>query len=143
LDSIYQLNRMRDMDFTRATPSSQVKAGQPAVYESEQTTHFSIVDQDGNAVAVTTTLNNSYGSQVVVQGAGFLLNDEMDDFSIKPGVPNLYGLLGGKANAIEPGKCMLSAMSPTILTKIGRMYMVLGTPGGSTIITSVFQTILI
>jgi len=142
LDSIYQLNRMRDMDFTRATPSSQVKAGQPAVYESEQTTHFSIVDKDGNAVAITTTLNNSYGSQVVVQGAGFLLNDEMDDFSIKPGVPNLYGLLGGKANAIEPGKRMLSAMSPTILTKGGRLYMVLGTPGGSTIITSVFQTIL-
>lgn len=142
LDSTYQLERMKDMDFSRATPSSSIKAGRPKSQESEQTTHFSIVDKEGNAVAITTTLNNSYGSQVVVQGAGFLLNDEMDDFSVKPGVPNLYGLLGGKANAIEPGKRMLSAMSPTILTKDDKLFMVVGTPGGSTIITSVFQTIL-
>jgi len=142
LDTAYQLGRMKDMDFTHATPSSEIKAGNPKAYESEQTTHFSIVDMEGNAVAITTTLNNSYGSQVVVQGAGFLLNDEMDDFSMKPGVPNLYGLLGGEANAIAPGKRMLSAMSPTILTKDNHLFMVVGTPGGSTIITSVFQTIL-
>jgi len=142
LDSMYQQNRMSDMRFDRATPSSDVKAGNPNTYESEQTTHFSIVDAEGNAVAITTTLNNSYGSQVVVKGAGFLLNDEMDDFSVKPGVPNLYGLLGGTANAIEPNKRMLSAMTPTILTKGGNLFMVVGTPGGSTIITSVFQTIL-
>jgi len=142
LDTAYQRNRMGDMDFSRATPSSQIKAGTPNKHESEQTTHFSIVDGEGNAVAITTTLNNSYGSQVVVKGAGFLLNDEMDDFSIKPGVPNLYGLLGGAANAIEPGKRMLSAMTPTILTKGNKLFMVVGTPGGSTIITSVFQTIL-
>lgn len=142
LDSGYQLERMKDMNFNKATPSNEVKAGTPPGHESEQTTHFSIVDKDGNAVSITTTLNNSYGSQVVVQNAGFLLNDEMDDFSIKPGVPNLYGLLGGKANAIEPGKRMLSAMSPTILTKDNKLFMVVGTPGGSTIITSVFQTIL-
>lgn len=142
LDSNYQLGRMRDMNFNRATPSSAIKAGSPQHHESEQTTHFSIVDKEGNAVSITTTLNNAYGSQVVVQKGGFLLNDEMDDFSIKPGVPNLYGLLGGKANAIEPGKRMLSAMSPTILTKDNKLFMVLGTPGGSTIITSVFQTIL-
>ncbi|GAA4793150.1 gamma-glutamyltransferase [Olivibacter ginsenosidimutans] len=142
LDTAYQRERMSDMNFDRATPSSEVKAGHPKTDESEQTTHFSIVDKDGNAVAITTTLNNSYGSQVVVQGAGFLLNDEMDDFSIKPGVPNLYGLLGGKANEIAPGKRMLSAMSPTILMKDNKLFMVLGTPGGSTIITSVFQTII-
>ncbi|WP_134090561.1 gamma-glutamyltransferase [Olivibacter sp. XZL3] len=142
LDSNYQAERMKDMDFNRATPSNAIQAGSPQVYESEQTTHFSIVDKDGNAVSITTTLNNSYGSQVVVDRAGFLLNDEMDDFSVKPGVPNLYGLLGGKANAIEPGKRMLSAMSPTILTKDKKLFMVVGTPGGSTIITSVFQTIL-
>lgn len=142
LDTAYQRERMQNIDFSRATPSSQIKAGDPKKYESEQTTHFSIVDAKGNAVAITTTLNNSYGSQVVVKGAGFLLNDEMDDFSIKPGVPNLYGLLGGVANAIEPDKRMLSAMTPTILTKNNKLFMVLGTPGGSTIITSVFQTIL-
>ncbi|MGH2624811.1 MAG: gamma-glutamyltransferase family protein, partial [Sphingobacterium sp.] len=142
LEPTYLLNRMKDINFNRATPSSDVKAGKPNIYESEQTTHFSIVDKEGNAVAITTTLNNSYGSQVVVKGAGFLLNDEMDDFSIKPGVPNLYGLLGGTANAIEPGKRMLSAMSPTIVTKNNNLFMVLGTPGGSTIITSVLQTIL-
>lgn len=142
LDSSYQQMRMSDMDFSRASKSSDIKAGQPIGKESEQTTHFSIVDKEGNAVAITTTLNNSYGSMVVVKGAGFLLNDEMDDFSIKPGVPNLYGLVGGVANSIEPGKRMLSAMTPTILTKGDKLFMVVGTPGGSTIITSVFQTIL-
>jgi gamma-glutamyltranspeptidase / glutathione hydrolase len=110
--------------------------------ESEETTHFSIVDREGNAVSVTTTLNGGYGSMVFVKGAGFLLNNEMDDFSVKPGSPNMYGLLGGEANSIVPGKRMLSSMTPTILEKGGELFMVLGTPGGSTIITSVFQTIL-
>lgn len=110
--------------------------------ESEETTHFSIVDQYGNASSVTTTLNGSFGSGIIVEKCGFLLNNEMDDFSIQPGYPNLYGLIGGEANAIEPGKRMLSSMTPTILEKNGHLFMVLGTPGGSTIITAVFQTIL-
>ena len=110
--------------------------------ESEETTHFSIVDKFGNAIAITTTLNDSYGSRVVVGGAGFLLNNEMDDFSLKPGVPNMYGLVGGEANAIAPQKRMLSSMTPTIILRNGQLYMVVGSPGGSTIITSVLQTIL-
>ena len=100
------------------------------------------MDADGNAVAVTTTLNNSYGSKTVVGGAGFFLNDEMDDFSIKPGVPNMYGAIGGGANAIEPGKRMLSSMTPTIVIKNGKPFLVVGTPGGTTIPTSVFQTLV-
>src|SRR4028119_2046135 len=126
----------------RATPSQEIKAGTFALNESHETTHYSIVDKSGNAVSVTTTLNGSYGAKVVVKEAGFLLNNEMDDFSIKPGAPNMYGLVGGKANAIAPGKRMLSSMTPTIIEKKGKLYMVVGTPGGSTIITSVFQTIL-
>jgi gamma-glutamyltranspeptidase/glutathione hydrolase len=110
--------------------------------EAHDTTHYSILDQWGNAVANTYTLNLSFGSGVVVEGGGFLLNDEMDDFSVKPGVPNTYGVVGSKANAIEPGKRMLSSMTPTILLKDGEVVMVLGTPGGSTIFTSVFQTII-
>ena len=108
----------------------------------KETTHFSIVDKFGNAVSITTTINGSYGSKVVVDGAGFLLNNEMDDFSIKPGFPNMFGLTGGEVNAIEGNKRMLSSMTPTIIEKEGKLFMVLGTPGGSTIITSVFQTIL-
>jgi len=143
IDTDYNLNRMEDFSFSAATPSGQVKAGDPNGYqEHEETTHFSIVDKEGNAVSITTTLNGSYGSRVVVGEAGFLLNNEMDDFSIKPGVPNMYGLLGGEANKIEPGKRMLSSMTPTILEKDGELFMVVGTPGGSTIITSVFQTII-
>ncbi|MDX5480590.1 MAG: gamma-glutamyltransferase [Hymenobacteraceae bacterium] len=142
LDETYLKNRMAGVDLARATSSADIKAGQLPVYESEETTHFSIVDPAGNAVSVTTTLNGSYGSKVVVEGAGFLLNNEMDDFSAKPGVPNMFGLVGGKANAIAPGKRMLSSMTPTILEKDGKLYMVVGTPGGSTIITSVYQTIL-
>ncbi|WP_235184041.1 gamma-glutamyltransferase [Hymenobacter sp. IS2118] len=127
----------------RATPSSELAAGKglPA-YESAETTHYSIVDAFGNAVSCTTTLNGGYGSKVVVPGAGFLLNNEMDDFSAKPGMPNAYGLLGGTANAIAPGKRMLSSMTPTILTRNGKLALVVGSPGGSTIITSVLQTIL-
>ncbi|CAM3613944.1 gamma-glutamyltransferase [Pontibacter korlensis] len=142
LDKEYLKSRMSTMRMDKATPSSQVKAGELPFYESDQTTHFSIVDPAGNAVSTTTTLNGAYGSKVVVEGAGFLLNNEMDDFSAKPGVPNMFGLVGGKANAIAPGKRMLSSMTPTILEKEGKLYMVVGTPGGSTIITSVFQTIV-
>jgi len=142
LNEEYLEERMENVDLERATPSNKIKAGTLAIPESEQTTHFSIVDQYGNAASVTTTLNGSYGSKVVVEGAGFLLNNEMDDFSVKPGVPNMFGLVGGKANAVAPQKRMLSSMTPTILEKDGKLFMVVGTPGGSTIITSVFQTIL-
>ncbi|MFD3002045.1 gamma-glutamyltransferase [Pontibacter toksunensis] len=142
LDADYLKERMANVSLAKATPSAAIKAGEIPVYESEQTTHFSIVDQFGNAASITTTLNGGYGSKVMVEGAGFLLNNEMDDFSAKPGVPNMFGLIGGKANAIAPGKRMLSAMTPTILEKDGKLYMVVGTPGGSTIITSVFQAIL-
>lgn len=138
----YNKARMNTMDFGQATLSSNVKEGIPAGKESEETTHFSIVDKDGNAVSLTTTLNGSYGSLVVVKGAGFLMNNEMDDFSVKPGAPNMYGLIGGQANSIQPGKRMLSSMTPTIVEKNGKLFMVVGTPGGSTIMTSVFQTIL-
>jgi gamma-glutamyltranspeptidase/glutathione hydrolase len=138
----YNKARMNTMDFRKATPSMDIKAGIPSGVESEQTTHFSIVDKDGNAVSLTTTLNDSYGSKVVVKGAGFLLNNEMDDFSVKAGAPNMYGLIGGRANNIRPGKRMLSSMTPTIVEKDGKLFMVVGTPGGSTIMTSVFQTLL-
>jgi gamma-glutamyltranspeptidase/glutathione hydrolase len=135
-------DRMAKVILAKATPSSEVKASSFPGYEPEETTHFSIVDKDGNAVSLTTTINGSYGAYVWVDGAGFLLNNEMDDFSVKPGTPNLYGLLGGKANAIAPQKRMLSAMTPTIVEQHGQLKMVIGTPGGSTIITSVFQGIL-
>ena len=142
LDSAYSADRMRNVNFHHASFSSDIYAGEMPQLEHEETTHFSIVDEAGNAVAVTTTINGSYGSQVVVAGAGFLLKNEMDDFSVKPGAPNMFGLTGGDANAIEPGKRMLSSMTPTILERDGRLFMVVGTPGGATIMTSVFQTIL-
>lgn len=127
----------------QATPSIQVAAGTGLPrYESDQTTHYDIVDAQGNAVSCTTTLNGAYGSKVVVAGAGFLLNNEMDDFSSKAGVPNMYGLVGGAANAIAPGKRMLSSMTPAILTRNGKLALVTGSPGGSTIITTVLQSIL-
>jgi gamma-glutamyltranspeptidase/glutathione hydrolase len=138
----YTSLRMSSFNWAQATPSSAIQPGSFVGYESDQTTHYSIVDQEGNAVSITTTLNGSFGSKIVVKGAGFLLNNEMDDFSSKPGTPNMYGLVGGKANSIQPGKRMLSSMTPTILEKDGQLFMVVGTPGGSTIITSVFQTIL-
>ena len=141
-DAKFNQDRMAKVSLSKATPSDLIKAAKFPGYESEETTHYSIVDKDGNAVSLTTTINGSYGSCVWVAGAGFLLNNEMDDFSVKPGSPNMYGLLGGKANAIEPGKRMLSAMTPTIIEENGKLKMVVGTPGGSTIITSVFQTIL-
>ncbi len=141
LDKAYAKLRMRDYNEKKATPSKQIKAGKP-IKTSEQTTHYSIVDADGNAVSVTTTLNGNYGSSVVVKGAGIILNNEMDDFSAKPGSPNMFGLLGAEANAIQPEKRMLSSMTPTILEKDGKLFMVVGTPGGATIITSVFQVIM-
>jgi len=142
LDADYLHRSMNNYHAGRATPSSSIAAGSIPRSEKEETTHFSIVDPEGNAVAVTTTLNGSYGSKVVVNGAGFLLNNEMDDFSIKPGYPNTYGLLGSEANAIEPGKRMLSSMTPAIVEKNDTLWMVIGTPGGSTIITAVMQAII-
>ena len=142
LDSAYLTKRMASFTFERATKSSDIDPGTIQWKESEETTHYSIVDQNGNAIAVTTTLNGSYGSKVFVEKGGYFLNNEMDDFSSKPGVPNMFGLIGGKINAIAPEKRMLSAMTPTIIEKNGKLSMVVGTPGGSTIITSVLQTIL-
>src|SRR5690606_28802429 len=110
--------------------------------ESTETTHISIIDKEGNAVSVTTTLNGLYGSKVVVSGAGFFLNNEMDDFSVKPGVPNMFGAVGGEANAVAPGKRMLSSMTPTIVLNYGKPHIMVGTPGGTTIPSSVFQTIV-
>lgn len=139
-DSLYIQARMQDFKPDTVSNSSKVFAGK--IKESEETTHFSVVDREGNAVSVTTTLNDSYGSRTVVAGAGFILNNQMDDFSAKPGTPNMYGAVGGKANAIQPGKRPLSSMTPTIVTKAGKNWMVLGTPGGTTIPTSVFQVIV-
>jgi len=138
----YAAKHRSTIDETKATPSHLVRAGTPPADEPPQTTHYSVVDENGMAVAVTTTLNDSYGSKVVVEGAGFLMNNEMDDFSLKPGHPNLYGLVGGDANAIAPGKRMLSSMTPTIVEKDGKLFMMVGTPGGSTIITTVAQVIM-
>jgi len=136
----YNKKRMADFNSSKASTSEEIKPS--VLQESEETTHFSIVDDEGNAVSITTTINTAYGSKVVVDGAGFFLNNEMDDFSAKPGVPNYFGLVGNEANAIEPGKRMLSSMTPTIVAKDGKVKIVVGTPGGSTIITSVFQTIV-
>ena len=138
----YLKNRMSDFTFDKASKSSDIAHGKIQGYESKQTTHYSIVDAAGNAVSVTTTLNDNYGSKIYCDELGFFLNNEMDDFSVKPGVPNLYGLTGNEANSIAPQKRMLSSMSPTIVEKNGKLFMVVGTPGGSTIITSVLQTIL-
>ncbi len=138
----YLKSRMSDFSFDKASKSSDIANGKIQGYESKQTTHYSIVDAAGNAVSVTTTLNDNYGSKIYCDELGFFLNNEMDDFSVKPGVPNLYGLTGNEANSIAPQKRMLSSMSPTIVEKNGELFMVVGTPGGSTIITSVLQTIL-
>ena len=140
MDAKYIKERMKDFDLKRASVSDSINAGQAK--ESLETTHFSIVDIDGNTVSLTTTINGAYGAKTVVQGAGFLLNNEMDDFSAKPGVPNMFGLIGAEANKVEPGKRMLSSMTPTIVLKDGKTVMALGSPGGSTIITSVFQVIV-
>jgi gamma-glutamyltranspeptidase/glutathione hydrolase len=142
LDPKYWKRRREGIDATRATPSAEVRAGLPPANESSETTHYSIVDAQGNAVAVTYTLNAGYGSAVTVPGLGFLLNDEMDDFTSKPGAPNLFGLIQGEANAIAPHKRPLSAMTPTIVTRGGKLFLVLGAPGGPRIITAVLETFL-
>jgi gamma-glutamyltranspeptidase/glutathione hydrolase len=141
-NDVYLQERMKDYDPDKATPSTVIKPGKLLRAEKEETTHFNVIDKDGNAVSITTTLNGGYGSKVVVGGGGFFLNDEMDDFSIKPGVPNMFGAVGGEANAIVAGKRMLSSMTPTIVLKNNEPYLIVGTPGGTTIPTSVFQTLV-
>ena len=139
----YMQQRMAGFDPDRADSSAAVSYGDPLAFESSETTHYSVVDADGQAVSVTTTINGSYGSKVVVDGAGFFMNNEMDDFSAKPGAPNMFGLLGSEANAIEPGKRMLSSMTPTIVEDpSGELFMVIGSPGGGRIITTVFEVML-
>lgn len=138
----YLKNRWKSFNFSKATLSSEVGKVINQTKESTETTHISVIDKDGNAAAATTTLNGLYGSKVVVSGAGFFLNNEMDDFSIKPGVPNMFGAVGGEANAIQPNKRMLSSMTPTIVLKKGKPFMIVGTPGGTTIPTSVYQSIV-
>jgi gamma-glutamyltranspeptidase/glutathione hydrolase len=133
---------MQDFTFRQPTPVDSIAHGEIVGYESDETTHYSIVDQFGNAIAVTTTINGGYGSKLFVEELGFFLNNEMDDFSSKPGEPNYYGLIGAEANSIAPEKRMLSSMTPSIVEKDCEFYMSVGTPGGSTIITSVLQTIL-
>lgn len=142
IDKKYVNERMKNFSWDKATPSSEVKHGNIIINESDETTHYSIIDKYGNSVSVTTTLNNSYGSKVFVEEGGFFLNNEMDDFSSKPGYPNFYGLIGSEANSIKAGKRMLSSMTPTIVLKNNKPSLIVGTPGGSTIITSVLQTIL-
>ena len=138
----YAHERLKDIDFKKATDSQLVEHGNPYSNQSEETTHYSIIDSEGNAVSVTTTINSGYGNGITVTGAGFLLNNEMDDFSSKPGEPNMFGLLGNEANAIEAKKRPLSSMTPTIVLKDGSPFLILGSPGGSTIITTVMQNIL-
>ena len=138
----YLKQRMKNFEWNKATPSAQVAHGNITISESNETTHYSIVDAEGNAIAATTTLNGAYGSKLYPEELGFFFNNQMDDFSAKPGTPNSYGLIGAEANSIAPEKRMLSSMTPTIVEQEGKLLMVLGSPGGSTIITSVLQTIL-
>jgi len=138
----YLGGRMDSFSFEKATLSSEVAHGNIQIIESDETTHYSIIDQFGNAISATTTLNGAYGSKLYCSELGFFLNNEMDDFSSKPGVPNMFGLIGAEANSIAPQKRMLSSMTPTIVEKNNKLFMTVGTPGGSTIITSVLQTIL-
>jgi gamma-glutamyltranspeptidase/glutathione hydrolase len=142
INSDYLINRMSTFNEAKASVSQDIKPGSPEVYSSEETTHYSVVDSLGNAVSATTTLNGTYGNSIVVDSAGFLLNNQMDDFSIKPGTPNMYGLVGGEVNSVSPGKKILSSMTPTIVEKEGKLFLVLGSPGGSTIPTSVYQVII-
>lgn len=142
VDDGYIAGRMADFDENKASLSEKINPGIAEVHVSEQTTHYSVADKWGNAVSATTTLNNTYGNSIVADSAGFLLNNEMDDFSVKPGFPNMYGLVGGEANSIQPGKRMLSSMTPTIVEKDGKLLLILGSPGGSTIPTTVFQVII-
>ncbi len=136
----YLAKRMQDYNPEKASVSENINAG--VIHESNETTHISIIDAEGNMASITTTLNGGYGSKVVVGGAGFLLNNEMDDFSVKPGTPNMFGAIGGEANAIAPGKRMLSSMTPTLVLKNKKPYVVIGTPGGTTIPTAVFEALV-
>jgi gamma-glutamyltranspeptidase/glutathione hydrolase len=138
----YAAERRLLVDTTKATPSVEISHGAIPLKENTHTTHYSVVDRWGNAVAVTTTINAWYGNKIVVQGAGFFLNNEMDDFAARPGVPNMYGVVGGEANAVQGNKRMLSSMTPTIVLKEGQPFMVIGSPGGSTIMTTVLQVFL-
>jgi gamma-glutamyltranspeptidase/glutathione hydrolase len=142
LKNSYLQDRMEGFSFEKATKSEDIERGAIELVESSETTHYSIVDAEGNAVSVTTTLNGAYGSKLYCDELGFFLNNEMDDFSSKPGVPNMFGLIGAEANSIAPEKRMLSSMTPTIVEKDDKLWLVVGTPGGSTIITAVAQTIL-
>lgn len=142
LSQQYNKERFSSIKEKRKTDSKEIKEGNVEIIESVQTTHYSIVDKERNAVSITTTLNGYYGCKIMVQGAGFFLNNEMDDFSAKPGVPNMFGLVGAEANAIAPEKRMLSSMTPAILEVNDKLFLVTGTPGGATIITSVFQNIM-
>jgi gamma-glutamyltranspeptidase/glutathione hydrolase len=141
-DKRYAAELLRRIDVERARPAAEIKPGNPAPYESEQTTHYSVMDKDGNVVATTYTINFSYGAGITAAGTGILLNNEMDDFSAKPGVPNAYGLIGGEANAIGPGKRPLSSMSPTLVFRDGKPFLATGSPGGSRIITTVLQILM-
>lgn len=138
----YAKTLAQQIDVAKARPSSEIKPGKLEPYESNQTTHFSVVDKQGNAVAVTYTLNTYFGSGIVAGNSGILMNNEMDDFSAKPGTPNVYGLVGGEANAVQPAKRPLSSMSPTIVAKGGKTWLVTGSPGGSRIITTVLQMVV-
>ena len=138
----YLNKRIKSIDFSNPKPSSEIYPGNISFKESNETTHYSILDSFGNAVSVTTTLNSNFGSKIIIPSLGFFMNNEMDDFSIKTGSPNIYGLIGGKVNSVQPQKRMLSSMTPTIIEKDGKLSMILGSPGGPTIITSVLQTIL-
>jgi gamma-glutamyltranspeptidase/glutathione hydrolase len=142
LDPKYIASRRNSIDPLHATPSDQIRSGNISVRESTETTHFNIVDSEGNAVAVTYTLNNGYGSGVTVPGLGFLLNDEMDDFASKPGAENLFHLIQGESNAIQAGKRPVSSMTPTIAVRDGKLFLILGAPGGSRIINGVLQVLL-
>jgi gamma-glutamyltranspeptidase / glutathione hydrolase len=133
---------MASFNVSKASTSLDIQPGKPEGYSSEETTHYSVADSEGNAVSVTTTLNDTFGSGIVVDSAGFLLNNQMDDFSIKPGFPNMYGLVGGEINSVSPGKKILSSMTPTIVEKDGKLFMIVGSPGGSTIPTTVFQVLI-
>jgi gamma-glutamyltranspeptidase/glutathione hydrolase len=142
IDRDYIYGRMSSFNETKASVSQDIKPGSPATFSSEETTHYSVVDALGNAVSATTTLNGTFGNSIVVDSAGFLLNNQMDDFSIKPGTPNMYGLVGGEVNSVNPGKKILSSMTPTIVEKDGKLFLVIGSPGGSTIPTTVYQVII-
>ncbi len=142
LDKDYLIDRMRTFNGKKASLPGEIRPGSPIGYVSEETTHYSVIDYEGNAVSATTTLNGLFGNCIVVDSAGFLLNNQMDDFSLKPGFPNMYGLVGGEANSVQPGKRMLSSMTPSIVEKNGKLFLAVGSPGGSTIPTTVFQVIL-